>query len=124
MLVSKSNAAVASTIPNQQNVAIPLARIDVTDADSPYQWPEHAIYRTTRPTRLNTWHARLGHILMEKEAPTIDHLRVPGSTVYVLIHEADRKGEKSNAAKFAPRTQCCELLGYDGRTLYHAAAKV
>lgn len=72
--------------------------------------------KNLRPT--SSLNGKTPHELMEKEIPTIDHLRVLGSTVYVLIHEADRKGEKSKAAKFAPRAQRGKLVGYDGKTIY------
>lgn len=52
--------------------------------------------------------------MLENEAPSLDHL----STVYMLIHEADRKGQYSKSAKFAPRAQRGMLVGYDGRTIY------
>ena len=84
-------------------------------------WPEIVLamvhVKNIRPTSSLT-DGRTPHELMEKELPTIDHLRVLGSTVYVFIHEADRKGEKSKAAKFAPRAQRGKLVGYDGKTIY------
>lgn len=83
-------------------------------------WPEIVLamvhVKNIRPT--SSLNGKTPHKLMEKEVPTIDHLRVLGSTVYVLIHEADRKGKNSKAAKFAPRAQRGKLIGYDGKIIY------
>lgn len=84
-------------------------------------WPEIVLamvhVKNIRPTSSLT-DGRTPHELMEKKLPTIDHLQVLGSTVYVFIHEADQKGEKSKAAKFAPRAQRGKLVGYDEKTIY------
>ena len=58
------------------------------------------------------------HEIAEREKPSIDHLRVLGSTVYVFIHEEERLGAQSKSAKFAPRAQKGMLVGYDGKTIY------
>lgn len=83
-------------------------------------WPEVVLamvhVKNVRPT--STLNGKTPHELMEQETPTIDHLRVLGSTVYVLIHQADRKGKNSKRAKFAPRAQRGKLVGYDGKTIY------
>lgn len=78
-------------------------------------WPEIALVmvhvRKLRPTRALDGKS---HEMLENEAPSLDHL----STVYMLIHEADRKGQYSKSAKFAPRAQRGMLVGYDRRTIY------
>lgn len=47
--------------------------------------------------------------------PNLDHLRVLGSTVYVFIHEEERKAK---SAKWEPRGKKGMLIGYDGHTIY------
>ena len=47
--------------------------------------------------------------------PRVDHLRVPGSTVYVFIHEEERMAK---SAKFDARATKGRLVGYDGHTIY------
>lgn len=68
-------------------------------------WPKVVLamvhVKNVRPT--STLNGKTPYKLMEKRIATIDHLRVLGSTVYVLIHEADQKGSNSKGAKFAPR---------------------
>lgn len=49
------------------------------------------------------------------EVPTLDHLRVLRSTVYVFIHEEERQRK---SAKFAPRAQKGMLVGNDEHTIY------
>lgn len=58
------------------------------------------------------------HEPIQKEASTGDYLRVLKSTVYVLIHEDDRKEKFSKAAKSALRAQRGKLVKYDGKTIY------
>lgn len=41
--------------------------------------------KNIRPTR--TLNGKSPHELFENEIPTLNHLRILGSTVYVLIHE-------------------------------------
>ena len=72
--------------------------------------------KNLRPT--SALDGKTPHELMEKKTLTIDHLRVLGSTVYVFIHKANRKGKNSKAAKFAFRAQRGKLVGYDGKTIY------
>ena len=50
---------------------------------------------------------------IENKSYNLDHLRILGSTVYVLIHGEERKGINSKAAKFSPRAQKGTLCGYD-----------
>lgn len=56
-----NNSFIFETIPNQ-GIAIRLTRVEMTDNNSLYQWPKHAVYKTASPTKLTTWHARLGHM--------------------------------------------------------------
>ena len=80
-------------------------------------WPEIVLAMTyvknVRPTKAlggdNPYHAQ------QKIHPDIQHLRVLGSTVYVLLHEEERalKSEKWN-----PRALHGILVGYDGHTIY------
>ena len=80
-------------------------------------WPEIVLAMTyvknVRPTKAlggdNPYHAQ------QKIHPDIQHLRVLGSTVYVLLHEEERalKSEKWN-----PRALRGILVGYDGHTIY------
>lgn len=83
-------------------------------------WPEIVLamvhVKNFRPT--STLEGGTPHELIEKKVPTINHLRVLGSTVYVLIHEADRKRKNNKAAKFAPRAQRGKFVGYDRKTIY------
>ncbi len=80
-------------------------------------WPE-AVFAMTyvknvRPTKAlggdSSYHA------LQAIQPDIQHLRVLGSTVYVLLHEEERelKSEKWN-----PRALRGTLVGYDGHTIY------
>lgn len=83
-------------------------------------WPEVALamvhVKNIRPTRI--LEGKTPYELFENKIPTLDHLRVLGSTVYVLIHEKEQKGANSKGAKFAPRAQRGKLVGYDGKTIY------
>lgn len=47
--------------------------------------------------------------------PSLQHLRVLGSTVYVFIHEEERNAKST---KWAPRGKRGMLVGYDGATIY------
>lgn len=53
--------------------------------------------------------------LFESKPPTIDHLQVLGSTVYVLIPEANCS---SKSTKFALRAQQGQLVEYNRKTIY------
>ena len=54
-------------------------------------WPKVVLamvhVKKVRPT--STLDGKTSYKLIEGETPTIDHLQVLGSTVYVFIHEAD-----------------------------------
>lgn len=58
------------------------------------------------------------HNLFEDETPTLNHCRVLGSIIYILIYEEKRKKAYNKGAKFAPRAQCGILVGYDGKAIY------
>ena len=83
-------------------------------------WPEIALamvhVKNLKPT--STLAGKTPYKLFKKETPSLDHLRILGSTIYVLIHEEDQKGTNSKGAKFAPRAQQGVLVGYDGTTIY------
>ena len=59
--------------------------------------------KNIRPT--NALAGKTPYEIFEKKSPKLDHLRILGSTVYALIHEKERKGINSKAAKFSPRAQ-------------------
>lgn len=50
-----------------------------------------------------------------KTLPNLAHLRVLGSTVYVLIYKEKREFKSE---KFVPRTMIEKLVGFDGHTIY------
>lgn len=53
--------------------------------------------------------------LFENKVSTLDHLRVLGSTIYVLIYKKEQKEVNSKSAKFALRAQlrrATTLLNY------------
>lgn len=101
---------------------IDMARATIIEGNIPDNlWPKVVLamvhVKNLRPT--SVLDGKTPHELMEKKPLTINHLRVLGSTVYVLIHKADQKGKNgSKAAKFAPRTQQGKLVGYDEKTIY------
>ena len=85
-----------------------------------YLWTEIVLamvhVKNIRPT-----HALSGkspYEFYESKPPSLNHLRVLGSTVYVLIHKEERRGINSKSAKFSPRAQRGILCGYDGCTIY------
>ena len=49
------------------------------------------------------------------DLPDLSHLRILGSTVYVLIHEQERERKSEN---FVPRALKGQLVGFDGHTIY------
>ena len=51
-----------------------------------------------------------------KSLPKLDHLHMLGSTVYVFIHEEEKKATKP--AKWKSREKKGMLLGYDRHTIY------
>lgn len=57
----------------------------------------------------HTYHAQ------QKSQPDIQHLRVLGSTVYVLLHDEERP---LKSEKWDPRALRGTLVGYDGHTIY------
>ena len=83
-------------------------------------WPEIVLamvdVKNLRPT--SALDGKSSYKALEKKQPRLDHLKAIGSTVYVLIHEEERKGDKSKSAKFAPQAQKGLLVGYDGHTIY------
>jgi len=50
----------------------------------------------------------------EGTKPSLQHLRIIGSTVYTLIPKERRR----QSAKFDDRSQKCRLVGYDGESIY------
>jgi transposase InsO family protein len=50
----------------------------------------------------------------EGTKPSLEHLRIIGSTVYTLIP----KERRLQSAKFDDRSQKCRLVGYDGESIY------
>ncbi len=79
-------------------------------------WPEVVFAMTyvknMRPTK--TLGGDSPYHTLQAIQPDIQHLRVLGSTVEVLLHEEERdlKSEKWN-----PRALCGTLVGYDGHTI-------
>ena len=79
-------------------------------------WPEIVLaachMKNLRPTAalqgMSPYEAMTGKV------PDLSHLRVLGSTVYVLIHEEER----IKSQKFAQRGKKGMLVGYDGTTIY------
>lgn len=68
-----NNNFIFKTIQNQ-DVGIHLTR---TDSDAPYQWPKYAVYKTKCPTKLTTWHARLGHMNFTWTMQYLKRLNIP-----------------------------------------------
>lgn len=98
-----------------------MTRCTIIQGDIPDDlWPEVVLamveVKNLRPT--NALNGKSPSEALEKKSPRLDHLRVLGSTVYVLIHEEERQGDKSKSAKFAPRARKGKLVGYDGHTIY------
>lgn len=56
--------------------------------------------------------------LFKDKIPTLDHLKVLNSTVYILIYEEKWKRVNSKSAKLALRVQCGKLVEYDKKTIY------
>lgn len=80
-------------------------------------WPELVLAMTyiknSRPTRalenISPYEAQF------HKQPDLTHLRIFGSTVYVLLHEEERL---MKSEKWAPRALKGILVGYDGQTIY------
>ena len=53
-------------------------------------------------------------------SPELNHLRVLGSTVYVYVHEEERKDK---SAKWESRAKRGVLVGYDGHSIYRVYLK-
>ena len=80
-------------------------------------WPE-VLLAMTHVSNLLPTTALNGRSLFEastQSLPNLQHLRVLGSTVYVFIHEEERKAK---SAKWEARGNKGMLLGYDGHTIY------
>ena len=74
-------------------ILMDMTRCTILGGNIPdYLWPEVFLAMThiknIRPTAALT--GKSPHELYEEEKPSIDHLRVLGSTVYVFIHEEER----------------------------------
>ena len=86
-------------------------------------WPELVLAMTyiknNRPTRAlaNNISPHEAHF---HEQPDLSHLRILGSTVYVLIHEEERS---MKSEKWAPRALKGILVGFDGHTIYRVHIK-
>lgn len=98
-----------------------MTRCTIIEGDIPDDlWPEIVLamveVKNLRPT--NALEGKSPYEALEDKQPRLDHLRVLGSTVYVLIHKEERQGDKSKSAKFTPRAQKGKLVGYDGHTIY------
>lgn len=66
-----------------------------------------------------TLKSKISYKLFQNRISMLDHLRVLGSIVYVLIHEEKQKRVNSKSAKFAARAKSEKLVGYNGKTIYH-----
>lgn len=86
-------------------------------------WPELVLAMTyiknSRPTRAlaNNLSPHEAHF---HEKPDLSHLRILGSTVYVLLHEEERS---MKSEKWAPRALRGTLVGFDGHTIYRVHIK-
>ncbi len=80
-------------------------------------WPEIIFAMTqvknVRPT--NVLEGGNPHQALHNSPPSINHLRVLGSMVYVFIHEKKRN---LKSEKFEARALKSTLIGYDGHTIY------
>lgn len=95
-----------------------MARATIIEGDlDDIFWPEVLLAMTyTKNVRPTT--ALEGGNPYEKQfncPPNVSHLRILGSTVYVLIHEEERD---LKSEKFTPRALKVKLVGYDGHTIY------
>jgi transposase InsO family protein len=78
-------------------------------------WPE--LIMTANYLRNRSPTKRLGmtpYEAYEGTKPSLQHLRIIGSTVYTLIP----KERRQQSAKFDDRSQKCRLIGYDGESIY------
>lgn len=80
-------------------------------------WPELVFAMTyiknSRPTR--ALQNLSPHEVHFHEQPNLTHLRILGSTVYVLLHKEERL---MKSEKWVPRALRGTLVGYDGHTIY------
>lgn len=80
-------------------------------------WPELVFAMTyiknSRPTR--ALQNLSPHEVHFHEQPNLTHLRILGSTVYVLLHKEERL---MKSEKWAPRALRGTPVGYDGHTIY------
>ncbi len=86
-------------------------------------WPELVLAMTyiknNRPTR--TLQGNISpHKASTEEAPNLAHLRVLGSTVYILLYEEERS---MKSEKWAPRVLKGVLVSYDGHTICRVQIK-
>ena len=86
-------------------------------------WPELVLAMTyiknSRPTRALADNLS-PHEAHFHEKPDLSHLRILGSTVYVLLHEEERS---MKSEKWAPRALRGTLVGFDGHTIYRVHIK-
>ena len=85
-------------------------------------WPELVLAMTyiknSRPTKaLDNLSPHEAHF---HEQPSLTHLRILGSTVYVLLHKEERS---MKSEKWAPRALKGTLVVYDGHTIYRVHIK-
>ncbi len=86
-------------------------------------WPELVLAMTyiknSRPTRAlaNDLSPHKAHF---REKPDLSHVRILGSTVYVLLHEEERT---IKLEKWALRALRGTLVGFDGHTIYRVHIK-
>jgi transposase InsO family protein len=78
-------------------------------------WPELIMtanyLRNRSPTKIL---GKTPYEAYEGTKPSLQHLRIIGSTVYTLIP----KERRQQSAKFDHRSQKCKLVGYDGESIY------
>jgi hypothetical protein len=99
-----------------QRTLTTMARTMAIGGDVPdYLWPDLVMAATyiknRRPTAALGGKTPFEYIF--KKAPVIDHLRVIGSRVYVLIQDST----KIQSQKLAPRAREAVLIGYDGDSI-------
>lgn len=80
-------------------------------------WPEVILAMTSvknvRPTR--ALDGKNPHYVQYDDNPSIQHLRILGSPVYVFLHEEE---QALKSEKWKPRALRGILVGYDGHTIY------
>ena len=98
-----------------------MTRCTIIEGGIPdYLWTEVVLAmvhtKNVRPT--NALSGKSPFEIYESKPLSLNHLRVLGSTVYVLVHREERVGANSKSVKFSPRAQHGILCGYDGCTTY------